>query len=251
MGFFGFPPFAMSSCRMIFHLKSCIWIGLGMLILGSAAAQVLPERMLSGLKSEQFKVREQAQAEMLEWARANKAAAMDELFQQSQSAEDPEQRVRCLAVLRELVLEEFELQGEGFVGVQMLDVLATLKKGDKPEALRAVRITQILPGMAAEAAGLKVNDTILGLNGTRWSHEVASVSFMDSIKKTKPGTKVRLEVLRVEELREVEVTLCRRPDLNAVDPRFGLQPERIEARKQAEKDAYFRNWLEQRRMKDD
>lgn len=234
---------------MRFHLKSCIWIGLGMLILGSAAAQVLPERMLSGLKSEQFKVREQAQAEMLEWARTNKAAAMDALFQQSQSAADPEQRARCLAVLRELVLEEFELQGEGFVGIQMLDVLATLKQGEKPEALRAVRITHILPGMAAEAAGLKVNDTILGLNGKRWSHEVASVSFMDSIKKIKPGTKVRLEVLRIEELREVEVTLCRRPDLNAVDPRFGLRPERIEARKQAEKDAYFRNWLEQRRMK--
>ncbi len=236
---------------MTCHVKPCIRTGLGILIIGFAGAEVLPERMLSGLKSEQFKVREQAQAEMLEWARANKATAVDALFRQSQAAADPEQRARCLAVLREIVLEEFEAQGEGFIGIQMLDVMVTLKQDDKPEALRGVRITHILPGMGAEAAGMKVNDTIIGLDRKRWIHEIASVAFMDSIKKMKPGTKVTLQVLRMDELREVEVTLSRRPDLNAVDPRFGLQPERIEARKQAEKDAHFRNWMEQRRMKAD
>lgn len=210
----------------------------------------LPEEIYSRLKSEEFKVREEAQAKMLQWARLNPAIAVDQLYIQSQTAADPEQRARCLNILRDLIIEKFEEQGQGFVGIQMQDMIVKVPDASEPPAMSAVRITHILPGMAAEAAGLKVNDTIIGLNGKRWTNEVVSNAFMESIKKLKPGTKVKLEILRMNKVQEVEVTLCRRPQTD-MDPRVELNLERFEAQKQAEKEAHFQGWMEQRKAVND
>ena len=209
----------------------------------------LPPEIFSKLKSEEFKVREEGQAQMLQWATLHRQIAIDELYRQSQIGADPEQRERCLNVLRELIVKEFEEQGEGFVGIQMQDVMAAIKEDGKPVNVNALRITHVIPGMAAEAAGLKVNDTIVGLNGKKWANEVVSVAFMESIKKLKPGTKVKLEILRMDQMQVVEVTLCRRPQV--ADPRFGLNMEQFEAQRQAEKEAYFRKWMEQRKPSND
>lgn len=223
-----------------------IRIFVGFLLVVSAHAAGLPDEIFGRLKSEEFKVREEAQTQMLQWAKSNPAIAVDALYRQSQIAADPEQRTRCLSVLRNLILEEFDQRGQGFVGIQMQDTIAKITEEGKPLTMRAVRITHILPGMAAEAAGLKANDTIIGLNGKKWTNEVVTDAFMDSIKKLKPGTKVKLQILRMNTVHEVEVTLCRRPQTE-MDPRFELNLERFEAKKQAEKEAYFQGWLEQRK----
>lgn len=228
------------------HVYLHIRIIIGLIVVTSAHAVGLPDEIFGRLKSEDFKIREGAHAQMLQWAKLNPAIAADELYRQSQIATDPEQRTRCLSILRNLILDEFDQQGQGFVGIQMQDTIAKITEEGKPLTMRAVRITHILPGMAAEAAGLKANDTIIGLNGKKWTSELVSDAFMDSIKKLKPGTKVKLQILRMNTIHEVEVTLCRRPQTE-MDPRFELNLERFEAQKQAEKEAYFQGWLEQRK----
>ena len=74
----------------------------------------LPAEPFSNLGSEEFRKRESAQAELLAWARERPEVAMDELFRQSRVADNPEVRERCLAVLRELVNDEYS---EGWRGL--------------------------------------------------------------------------------------------------------------------------------------
>lgn len=242
--------FKMISKDEIRHVCMHIRIFFLALLVTSVQGAGLPEQIFDRLKSDEFRIREEAQTQMLQWARLNPAIAVDELYRQSQTAADPEQRTRCLSILRDLILEEFEEQGQGFVGIQMQDTIVKVPEEDKVLTLRAVRITHVLQGMAAEAAGLKVNDTIIGLNGKKWTNEVVSGAFMESVKKLKPGTKVKLEIMRMNKVQEVEVTLCRRPQME-MDPRFELNPERFEAQRLAEKDAHFQGWLKQRKATND
>ena len=72
----------------------------------------LPAGPLANLKAEAFLKRESAQAELLAWARGHPELAMDELFRYSKVADDPEVRERCLAVLHELVNDEYQKEGE-------------------------------------------------------------------------------------------------------------------------------------------
>ena len=57
-------------------------------------AAELPAVPFLNLKSEDFRTRETAQAELLAWARKQPEAATQELLRQSSAAEDPETRER-------------------------------------------------------------------------------------------------------------------------------------------------------------
>lgn len=223
---------------------SVVWILAGA---GMAFSVELPVQPFSNLKSEEFRKREDAQAELVAWARLQPEAAMDELFRQSQVADDPEVRARCLAVLHDLVNDVYLKEGEGYIGIRMRDELADVPADPKPRGV--IRVLQVMPDSAAQHAGLQLNDLIVGLNDLVWHEGSASLPFMEKIRQLKPDSKIMLKVLRGGNLMDIEVTLGRRPLI--VDNLFlGKRPEDLEAAERVAKDAYFRRWLELRKLRD-
>jgi hypothetical protein len=204
----------------------------------------LPAQQLSNLKSEEFRMREQAQAELLAWARRHPEAAMDELFQQSRVADDPEVRERCLGVLHELVNDEYLKEGEGYIGIRMRDEVATIPGDPKPRGV--IRVVQVIPDSAADHAGLRLNDLIAGLNDQVWRDGTPSLPFSERIRQLKPSSRIVLKVLRDGNLMDLDVILGRRP-LIADNPFLDERQVDLEAAERAAKDAYFRRWLERRK----
>ncbi len=211
---------------------------------GVAFSLELPAILFSDLKSEDFHKREKAQADLVEWARLQPEAAMEELFRQSRVADDPEIRERCLAALRELADDVYLKDGDGYIGVQMRDETVVVAGDDKPRG--GIRVVAVVPGSAADRAGLRLNDLIVGLNDLVWREEPVSIPFGNEIRKHAPNSKVMLRVLRNGGLMDVEVTLGRRPD-----DRFLQQwPMDLGAADRAAREAHFRRLLERHKAAD-
>lgn len=211
---------------------------------GVAWSLELPAGPLANLKSEAFRQREDAQAELLAWARRQADGVTDELLRQSRVADDPEVRERCLDVLRELVNDEYLKDGEGFIGIQMLDELANVPGDPKPRGV--IRVILVVADSAAQQAGLQVNDLIAGMGDLVWHEGGASLNFREKIRQLKPNTKITLKVLRNGNLMDLEVKLGRRP-LRADTLFFDERQIDLEAAERAAKEAYFRRWLERRK----
>jgi hypothetical protein len=204
----------------------------------------LPAGPLADLKSEEFGKREAAQEELLAWARLQPEAVMDELFQQSRVADDPEVRGRCLAVLRKLVDDEYSKDGEGFIGIEMRDEELVLPGNAKSRGV--IRVTRVVRDSAAAKAGLQLNDLILGFDDHVWDEKLISLPFREQIRQLKPNSKIKLNLMRKGKLLSLPVTLGRRPPMVDNLP-FGERVEDPAAVEQAAKDNYFRHWLERRK----
>lgn len=172
---------------------------------------------------------------------------MDVLFRVSRTHGDPEVRERCLAVLRELVNDEYLKEGEGFLGVRMQDEKALVPGDQKPRSV--IRVIQVVPDSAAQRAGVKFNDLIAGLDEKAWHDEAALVPFMNHIRQLKPGHRVTLRILRNGGMIDLPVKLGRRPLLSD-NPFFGQRQADIEAAERTARDAYFHRWLELRKARD-
>ena len=206
----------------------------------SRAAE-LPAELLAKLKAEEFRIRESGQAELLAWAHQQPEGVLDELLLHAREEDDPEVRERCLGVLKELVNDEYRKDGEGFIGIQMLDELANVPGDPKPRG--AVRIVMVVPDSAAQQAGLQLNDLIVGMGDQIWHELGASLDIRERIRQLKPNTKITLKILRNGNPMDIEVKLGRRPF--AADMMFFDQRQfDAEAAERTAKDAYFRRWLE-------
>lgn len=214
---------------------------------GCSFAQELPSDVLTALNAEDFRIRENAQEKLLSWSREYPHIAMDKLYRKSRSATEPETRERCNNVLRSLVNDEYLKEGEGFIGIHMQDEMKELPGDPKPRV--SIRVMQVMPDSAGHRAGLLMNDLIVGLNDQVWRAGEAVRSFSESIREFKPGTKVILKVLRDKDLIDLQVILGRRP-LIADNPFLNERPDDENAAEQAAKEAYFRRWMERRKLKD-
>ena len=201
-------------------------------------AAELPAEALEKLADDEFKVREQAQADVLGWARKHEGEAPGLLFGAHRNSKDPEVRIRCMEILKDLARDGYAQHGKGFIGIQMRDEMVLMPGGNQHQA--AIRITFILPGLAAEKAGLKVGDLLVGINGKTWPSP--ATDFMrQQVMDMKPTTKITVQVLRDEKVEDVEVTLVRRP-LTADNPMLERMPGRAaDAEKQAWEE-YFQEW---------
>ena len=211
------------------------------LTLFPVAAVELPPKALSGLSSRQFREREVAQMELLDWARTRPGPAMTELLKQTHGADDPEVRARCLSILRDLVTDEYLKEGEGYIGISLRDEVSDVPGEQNPRGV--IRVMQVQGDSPAERAGIRLNDLIVGINGEVW-HETA---FRANVRMMKPNMKVDLKILRDGGLVDLKVTLGRRP-LSADTPFFPGQTFDPEAIERAAKEAYFRRWLSQRKL---
>ncbi len=208
----------------------------------------LPAGPLSGLQSDEFRVREAAQAELLAWARQEPEPAMDVLFGVSRSNEDPEVRERCLAVLRELVNDEYLRDGEGFIGIMMQEEKALVPGEAEPRSV--LRVAQVVQDSAAQQAGVKLNDLIAGLDDKVWHDESALKPFMNHVRQLKPGNRVTLRILRDGQMIDLAVKLGRRPAGADHIPFLQQRQADLQAAERAAKEAYFRRWLERRKARD-
>jgi hypothetical protein len=222
-------------------------ISLGLACGSVCRAVEFPAKPLEDFKSEDFRTRETAQASLLEWSRKNPGIAMERLFVLSQSADDPEVRERCLAVLRELIGDEYLKEGEGYIGIRMQDETATIPGDPKPRS--AIRILQVVQDSPAHFAGLKVNDLIAGLDDLVWRDGAASQFFMQTVREFKPASHITLSILRDGKLMDVKVKLARRP-LFADNPFLDESEVDIEAAEKAAKEAYFRRWMDARKARE-
>ena len=201
----------------------------------------LPSNALSGLGSQQFREREIAQVELLAWARAQPAPAMDELLRQSRMARDPEVRERCLGILRALVTDEYLKEGEGYLGIMLKDEISEIPGEPKPRGV--IRVMMVQADSPAEHAGIRQNDMIVGINGETWQE----LMFRANIRKMKPNIAVDLKILRDGGWVDLKVPLGRRP-VNADNWIFPGQTFDPEAAERAAKEAYFRRWLSLRKL---
>ena len=211
------------------------------LALFPAEAVELPSKALSGLASQQFRDREIAQGELLAWARLQPASAMDELLRQSRMAIDPEVRERCLNILRILVTDEYLKEGEGYLGIMLKDEVSDIPGEPKPRGV--IRVLMVQPDSPAEHAGIRQNDMIVGINGEIWQ----DVTFRANIRKMKPNIEVDLKILRDGGRIDLKVPLGRRP-VYADNSFFPGQTYDLEAAERAAKEAYFRHWLNLRKL---
>lgn len=211
------------------------------LALFSAEAVELPSKALSGLASQQFRDREIAQVELLAWARLQPASAMEELMRQSRMAIDPEVRERCLNILRILVTDEYLKEGEGYLGIMLKDEVSDIPGEPKPRGV--IRVLMVQPDSPAEHAGIRQNDMIVGINGEIWQ----DVTFRANIRKLKPNIEVDLKILRDGRWIDLKVPLGRRP-VYADNSFFPGQTYDLEAAERAAKEAYFRHWLNLRKL---
>lgn len=204
----------------------------------------LPIGILERLASDEFRVREVASAELVEWSRLQPGTSMDQLFELSRSASDPEVRDRCLSALKVLVGDQYLKEGEGYIGIRMQDEFANIPGDPKPRGV--IRVIQVVEESAADLAGMRLNDLIAGLNGTIWHEGPVSIPFGEKVRQFKPGDEVALKVLREGKLIDISVKLGRRPAF-ADRMFFSDSDEDIQAAEQAAKDGYFRRWLDRKK----
>lgn len=199
---------------------------------GVAMAQEIPAAILGSLSAEKFSDREAAQAELADWSRKQPARAIRALYKQSENAPDPETRVRCHTILRQMVIEH-EFPGEGYLGISMNEIGVQVP-GEK-EARQGIRIGMVMPGTAAETAGLAPNDLIVGLGQQIWRQWGMRDDFSRLIRETPPGKEVLLHLLKGEKIVAKTVKLGIKPEEEGEEGRF--------AAKRAQ-ERFFQRWLD-------
>ena len=90
-------------------------------------------------------------------------------------------------------LKEHRRVIRGWLGVYIQDVTPSLAKALKLPVNRGAIVTKVIPKSPAERAGLKPNDVIIRYDGkeVKNSHQLSIL-----VSNTKPGTKVKLVVIR-------------------------------------------------------
>jgi predicted metalloprotease with PDZ domain len=211
----------------------------------------VPSSLLAELRSLEFAKREAAQTELLAWGRSGMDAALEALFQQSKSSDDPEIRARCLQVVRDLVADQYVKAGEGYIGIGLADEIVVVP--DQPKSCHAIRVTAVMPRMPGDQAGIKMGDLIVSLDGAFWPDAEASPNFREAIRRAKPTSTVRLGILREDKIVQVEVVLARRPVAAEMQFLMGqnFMPDGAavdaEAAERAAREAFFRQWLAERK----
>lgn len=218
---------------------SCLLSRLCFVLLSTVCVAVeLPSEALGRLADDEFKVREAAQQEVLIWARKNPQKSPSLLLGYLRKTSDPEVQFLCAEVLKSLARDEYATHGKGFIGIQMRDEMVIMPEDDKQRA--AIRITFILPGLAADKAGLKVGELLVGINGKGWPSP-ATTAMREQVQDMKPATKIILQVIRNNKVEDVEVTLVKRP-LAADNPMLERMPGRAAQAEQRQWEEYFQKW---------
>jgi serine protease Do len=111
--------------------------------------------------------------------------------------------------IADLLLSKGEVP-RGYLGIAMDEL-----PGPEAKALKidsgAVVVKTVLPGEAAEKAGLQPGDIIVGINKQSLNRQKPLRHFRQIVADLEPGAAITLEFVRDEERRQIAATVGRRP----------------------------------------
>jgi C-terminal processing protease CtpA/Prc len=142
--------------------------------------------------------------------RAGTMDSIDALAQAYKQHKSPEVRLRIKEVVEHVVLRTEMHQKSGFLGIRQ----RLVTRGDQLEVGReqaGIMIVEVLPGTAADQAGLNERDVIVGLNDERFKAPLNLSDFPKQISRMPPGTNVVLSVLRNGTKIKIRAKLGARP----------------------------------------
>lgn len=105
------------------------------------------------------------------------------------------------------VVEDFIKFGSvkrAILGITMQDIDSDLAKEKNIKFVNGVYIVEVIPGGAAEMAGIKENDVLLSLNGISVK---SSPEVQEQVSKYSPGEKIKVVINREGKEKEIIVTL--------------------------------------------
>jgi Do/DeqQ family serine protease len=97
----------------------------------------------------------------------------------------------AVSVMRQLI--EFGEVRRGLLGVSMVTVTPDVAEEYNVAEAGGALVTEVMPGTAAEAAGLRIDDVIVGVNGRRIESNNA---LRNMIGLMQPGEEIEVEVVR-------------------------------------------------------
>lgn len=153
------------------------------------------------------------------------------------ASHDPEIRVRCMSVLRQLVIDDYLKEGDGYIGIALLGEMTKIPQDPKPRGV--IRITQVQPNSPASRAAILVGDRIIGLDREIWYEADMYIKFQNRIKATKPDTRVTLHILRENVILDVLMMLVRRPVAIDNSLFFSRRGSDLDGLETAAKEGYF------------
>ncbi|WP_035608683.1 PDZ domain-containing protein [Haloferula sp. BvORR071] len=187
--------------------------------LGEAAAGEL-ETLVEGLANEDFKTREESTTELVRRGQAEPGIVRPLVLHHYFKNPDPEIRLRCETILRELATESY-----GFLGVQYR---AREYFDEDGKTRQGIELLMVLEGKAANLAGLKVGDILMEVDGKTLDGEDPAAVFGRTVRLLGPGRKTTVKIDRTGEVLVLPVVTGAAPkEVVTMDP-----------------DAGFREWLE-------
>ena len=179
------------------------------------------DELVARLSGPEWAARERAAAELIEIG----APAFTKLREAYLRAEDLESRLRIEEVVRSAYLNHHVLSRHGFLGISMqpFDPALVQTRNQPGNALGNIKlppgrvgvlVRQVISDTGAAKADVRVNDILIGLNGTPVSGEGRDIqeSFSAIIREHPPGSKIQVEIVRGEEVITIEAVLGRPPE---------------------------------------
>lgn len=105
------------------------------------------------------------------------------------------------------VVEDLQEYGEvqrAIIGVSISDVTAELAEEENIDDVKGVYISEIVPGGAAEEAGMKAGDVIVSFEGKKTD---TAAELQEQIGRKSPGDRVRVTVKRNNRKQEYDIVL--------------------------------------------
>lgn len=105
------------------------------------------------------------------------------------------------------VVEDLQEYGEvqrAIIGVSISDVTAELAEEENIDDVKGVYISEIVPGGAAEEAGMKAGDVIVSFEGKKTD---TAAELQEQIGRKRPGDRVRVTVKRNNRKQEYDIVL--------------------------------------------
>ncbi|MGO8755170.1 MAG: PDZ domain-containing protein [Gallionellaceae bacterium] len=117
-----------------------------------------------------------------------------------------------------LLAQQPKEEEKGWLGIAMKLPAKPPKEPGTDHDLQAIGVARVMPDSGAQAAGLREDDLIVGIDGEPIENkgDKTLLGFRESISKKHSGDKVKLRVLRGEALLELEATIKPYPRVKSV-----------------------------------
>jgi len=167
--------------------------------------------LIQQLGAPDYRAREQAAIELSVEIGAPAFALLREAYA---STDDLEVRLRIEGIVLDAYLDHHVLKRTAFLGIGPKPGLRTSDADSRlPPGRVGIVLDRIIPGSAAEQAGLQPNDVILALDGQPiGGPQVPGFeAFAEAIRAAGPGATITLSVVRVRHVFALPVTLGHLP----------------------------------------